>query len=691
MKKLKVSEHVVRVLIYAYLCFGLLNIIHLLICKEEGIIVISNSLNMLIIDAVLLVSMIVFLIVEYKNIGLSYRFNKPKYAYIFFFALAITFSIIWFFEYRAWRNVNAGIYNAFSPKYVVPIFLLSLPFIFLVKLPSKEQISISVCLVLTVYIVPFLETFAGNIDEFGFGISNVVIPMVCFIIAASVVLSFLQAILSFGESGLLSVFIWTISICAYIQGAFLNSKLFLMDGKEMNWPLGTVISNILIWIAISVILTILVTKIGRKYLKQILLYSSLFLIAIQLIGVISLIPKFSSEGASEESVDYLSEEGITSVARDENVIVFVLDTYDVDFMNEVLEVKPDFLGPLKDFTYYPDTMSQFSRTFPSVPYILSHELYFYEIPKQEYADEAFDKCAFWDELDAKGIKYYLYEDDKTCIGRGVAKRAGNHVDKGEVLSLKTSFLKSIEAIMTIGGYRQLPYAVKSELTYTSDTIDSLVIKEKIWDKTPYDMNDIRTTDEFRKTGLSVDTDEKAFRFIHLMGAHAPYIVDEEGKDASNRVVDPVEQYIGSMQYVFEYLEELKRLGLYDNATIIITADHGENFVAEELPENTNPILFIKAKGNSGTEVKISDSFASLEDIMPTVAGAFGIDYDDGVGVDLLDADAVKMTKRERNHYFAVVQNTIQTGALRYRVDESSLDFDNWINTGEYHEFGEYYE
>ena len=43
----------------------------------------------------------------------------------------------------------------------------------------------------------------------------------------------------------------------------------------------------------------------------------------------------------------------------------------------------------------------------------------------------------------------------------------------------------------------------------------------------------------------------------------------------------------------EYLEELKRLGLYDEATIVVTADHGEWYIAEDIVRATSPIMLVK--------------------------------------------------------------------------------------------------
>jgi arylsulfatase A-like enzyme len=92
------------------------------------------------------------------------------------------------------------------------------------------------------------------------------------------------------------------------------------------------------------------------------------------------------------------------------------------------------------------------------------------------------------------------------------------------------------------------------------------------------------------------------RFIHLNGAHAPYTLDENGNSVSSQDGTAIDQYVGCMRLVFYYIQMLQDIGMYDNSTIIITADHGENYVTEELEQNTNPILFIKPKAQIVTMI-----------------------------------------------------------------------------------------
>ena len=71
----------------------------------------------------------------------------------------------------------------------------------------------------------------------------------------------------------------------------------------------------------------------------------------------------------------------------------------------------------------------------------------------------------------------------------------------------------------------------------------------------------------------------------------------------------------------EYFDQLKALGLYDDATIIVSADHGyfECFQAAFL---------IKTPGQSFETMQVTSAPVAQEDIMPTLLWAAGEDYSD---------------------------------------------------------------
>lgn len=601
---------------------------------------------------------------------------------------------------RQYTNVNTVLYEALRPdRIVIQGLIVMVGYLILGRIFGSDRckkwvmpVAVSMLYVITLYLAPVFETLIANQNEFMFAIKDVWYLFLAFGVAVSAAIIAILLLVSEKRCRILCAVLWAYCISAYLQGMLLNGSLFLMDGKKPDWSNGLKTMNLLLWCACLAGLAALCHFAGRAAQKMIV-YSSLVLCIMQVVGVISLIPACQKDKVQKEDVlyeNYLSMEGIGEVASEENVIVFVLDTYDVDFLEQVLEIQPDFLDPLKGFIFYPDNVSQFSRTLPSIPYMLTEQTYFYEESITDYVDRAFSECIFWEGLRKEGYQYYLFEVDENYIGDRVLEEAANFVTKGTVFAEEYSFWGCVEAAVRIGSYRLMPYFVKDCFSYTSGDIDHMVISRRVLDRPMYSEEDAYLWEQLRESGLVVGDDKKAFRFIHTKGAHAPYTMNERGEWVGEEEIVPEQMYEGSMRFVYDYLEQMQRLGVYEQSMIIITADHGENFVTEELTQETNPILFIKPRGVSAdVPLQTSDIMASQNDLLPTISAAIGIEYVDSWGLDLLNPNGKERT-RTRCHYYAVVENSIQTKTRKYNIDGNSRDFANWTATDEYHEFGEFY-
>lgn len=539
-------------------------------------------------------------------------------------------------------------------------------------------------LLMTAFIYPFTETLLLNSREFSFKISSVAGYAVGITLLLYFALFLLDILLKQNDVYAFSLF--ALSVAAYLQQMFMNGELFLMDGVKDRWSIGVKLFNLLVWFLIFALVFALRYKFKEKMYPAVKFIAAA-LILMQFAGVVSLIASNigNSEMKSKITTDYFCTDGIYEAASDENVMIFVLDTYDVDYLNEVLEKQPDFLSPLKGFTYFPDTVSQFSRTFPSIPYMLTNELYFYEKPYVEYCDEAYQKCNFWDKVFDNGYELYFYEESSEYVGSDLRVKAKNYVAEGHTIDAKVSAKGVLTAMTRIGAYRVMPYAVKDYFSYTAGKINSYVVERRIWDRPRFYVDDAAVYRGLKELHLTVNEDKKAVRFYHFNGAHAPYTMNEKGETVDEGKGDKLAQYIGCMNMVYDYIEELKKLGLYEKATIIITADHGENYVTETLEQNTNPILFIKPAGSYRDELAISNAYASQNDMLPTLGPILGVEVAEDMGADLFDA-SIDYTDRVRYHYYTVVENTEQTKTRTYEIKGSSLDFDNWTATNEYNEF-----
>lgn len=389
-------------------------------------------------------------------------------------ALAVIDGLQFVIFVRRYENMNAALYRVLRPDTIVLQGLVVMGcYLIMDRILGSDRckkhtmpVAVALLCVITLYLAPSFETLLTNTDELLFGVGDVWYMFVIFGVAVFVAVILLLLLVPSNRSRIFCTGLWACCICAYLQGMLLNGSLFLMDGKKLEWSAGLKISNLILWCACLAGLMTLCRFV--RHAQKLITYSSFILCAMQIVGVVSLIPVYHGDGirGDVQYENYLSMEGICEVASEENVIVFVLDTYDVDFLEQVLDIQTDFLEPMRGFTYFPDNVSQFSRTFPSIPYMLTEETYFYEEPLADYVERAFSGCMFWEGLRKEGYQYYLFEESEDVIGSTVLKASANFVTRGEVLAEQYSFPGCAETAVKIGSYRLAPYALKDRFVYT---------------------------------------------------------------------------------------------------------------------------------------------------------------------------------------------------------------------------------
>ena len=124
---------------------------------------------------------------------------------------------------------------------------------------------------------------------------------------------------------------------------------------------------------------------------------------------------------------------------------------------------------------------------------------------------------------------------------------------------------------------------------------------------------------------------------------------------------------------------MKDLGIYDDATIIITGDHGKSTDFDTPIKPITTGLFVKPKGSSGTPLAISSAPVSHANFQGTVAEAAGItsgEFGPSVFQVPEDADIVRqfLFRRDEPDYSASYLE-------EFEIRGDSRDFANWRKVG----------
>ncbi len=129
----------------------------------------------------------------------------------------------------------------------------------------------------------------------------------------------------------------------------------------------------------------------------------------------------------------------------------------------------------------------------------------------------------------------------------------------------------------------------------------------------------------------------------------------------------------------EYLAEMKELGVYENATIIITADHGDWYSSDELATMVStPILLVKQAGDTWEELQTSDKQVSHENIIATIVDAVGADSS-AYGYTLEEAP---QTSTRYFYHITTIEDRVDV-IWEFEIIGDANDISNWRYTGNY--------
>lgn len=550
------------------------------------------------------------------------------------------------------------------------------------------------CIVIAfiVFIAPALEIFGSNGDSLVFGLATVwwipVVFCLLFALLASAVLSCLKGRAYYVAMAVL----FALTVAAYVQSLFMNGGMMPADGGFIGWTdwyfVSKMITSGFIWLAIVAAALILGKLNPQRFLKTATAIGCA-LVLVQLVGVASVAIDSSKTAVGEQQKPYVTKGALLSVSPRNNVVVFVLDTYDTAILEDIRSEDPNALADFDDFTYFPNSVGTMIPTTNAIPNLLTG---IKPAPGQdiaEYRATKYEKGTFLDDVYANDFSIGLYTDSLMMDFNNPADNAITEktVNVHPVSQAPIDVWRTFVAMEQCALYRECPWLLKPVFWYYTSDINNRMIANSAsleFDDSLYELDDAAILKMIRERGLEVVDDGKAgaFRFIHLFGPHFPFSVDENGDFVGTNQTDQYAQAKGSMKVVTEYMKCLKELGLYDSATIIVTADHGVWRLSEDpVSEPISPIMLAKpAKGPSDGQrlpVQLSDAPVSHDDVQATVIAAMQDDHAK-YGTTLFE-----VADPDRVRYFDALTSAGGQGQrfVEYAITGDVLDLSNWQKTG----------
>lgn len=489
------------------------------------------------------------------------------------------------------------------------------------KKRDKKQllpgIVVAVAISFLVFLYAPVDLYCSNISEFWFDFGILIRASLGLFLISAIVLLVIYTVLWLIHPVLYRIGLaggFLALLCTYIQGNFLVKNLPPLDGTTIDWDSYTVLrtEDLVLWGIGLLVVVLMFIFLKKDLLSRMVMYLSGGLTLMLLITAVSVA---LTSGALQERARYqIGGDKQFAVSEDQNFIILVLDTVDSRAFAELLKTHPEYASEFKDFTYFENTVGAYSCTERAVPYILSGDWYENEGTFDDYMRQMYQDSPLLQILQERGYRMELY-DEELYMDDDIAQMFGNIHRVDFALNSYTRFAKPLLKLI---GFRYAPFELKKKCIFKIAAFDELIRVENAPEEVSFNQMDHIFKGRLDKYGISTQDSGAKFQFIHLNGAHVPFIYDEN----MNIIDEEDGTYEQSMQAVIlgaaDYVEKLRESGAYDNTALIIMADHGFNGSLDESGDEAwmrqCPLLLIKGFGETHDTMQISQAPVSFEDL-----------------------------------------------------------------------------
>ncbi len=440
-------------------------------------------------------------------------------------------------------------------------------------------------LVMTLGIFFPASLFLGNIDEFSIGFSEV-FPILLGISATAFILLCTASALPKKIYRIVSSLLFAVAIAMFLQSSFLNPPFAPFNGQKIEWSFytkSTIISTV-VWLCIIAGILWLSIRQEKKFLPV----RNILCIVLSAVEVISLFVIGAGADRTVVRNGIVTKKDEFIVSKNQNTIVFVLDTLDGQWVEQFVMTEPENAEALKDFTFFSDVVSEGAPTVVGMPTMFTGVVF--DPAKEtlnEYYERAFEESSMLEDIADAGWKVKLYTDLQ-YFNRGDITKVDNVIaahNSDFVIRNNMAFAKEIYKFAC---FNTMPVPLKRFFWTGTNAINEQVAALTEFGQYSTE-HDAVFYQDLLKSGVHANDETNSFILYHLFGAHGPFFMDEnaEPMPETSDIPGMIRQIHGSMKIVRDYLQMLKDAGAYDNTTFIITADHGGMEVYQ------NPAVLVK--------------------------------------------------------------------------------------------------
>ena len=544
-------------------------------------------------------------------------------------------------------------------------------------------------LALTVFVFGPFELYANNMEEFSFGLWDFFETFIYVALGLAAVIFSALLFLPRRVFDVACTAVSGIALMLYLQGTFLTLGMKSIEGDgvgEGALAQGKIVLNAIIWIIVigaAIAAAVIFSKKHSGGVRTAIIFAMVVILGMQTVSFVTLSltteDVYAKKDYSIERVEVLTHKGLDTVSSENNVIYFVVDRFSSAYFDSAYEECPEIFDELDGFTYYSDAVSLYPRTYPAITYMLTGVEYDFEASRPDYFRRAWNESEFLGILNDEGYSINVYTDSYYAYE---SKEPG---DLPDYISNRSGDTQIVVAdpeglrrdMRRLSFYRYLPFACRDMIgSIASD--DFMDHVELVSDDSAAYTTDMKEVYEHLGAHPIRVEGEKNFSFIHIQGTHLPNKYDRNFDPATDdNKWSEIDGMIQSFKIINRYIEQLKELGLYEDATIIISGDHTSIGSDTKDPYYAHLTgMMVKPRGAGAGELAISTAPIMQEDLHATVLASEGIDKTVSYGRSIFDISEGE--ERERRYYFQRMiteDGTIEL--VNYKIVGSAADFKNW--------------
>lgn len=429
----------------------------------------------------------------------------------------------------------------------------------------------------------------------------------------------------------------TLVLLAWVQGTLLVWNYGLFNGSRIDWSVGQWRGwvDAALWVA-----ALLAADAYRERVGHILVRAAVVLCLAQAaITATSLLSAGGQPAPPARGEDV--QAALADFSPESNVLHLVADGFQTDIFADLLaESGPEPLaGRLDGFVFYRDNLGAFPFTHLAVPALMGGRLYGNDEPLPAFVGRALGRDSIF----------------------GAARRAGYEVEIGvpagglapiyqaardaRVLAIPAGLNRSAwrtegdESLLLadLALFRLAPHFAKRLVYNDQKWFLQMFYRQVLPNRRFLEHNALLRA---MAAGLTTDRKQPTYKVLHLMLSHQPWVARPDCTHAGvvlpDRRAHVRDQARCSLRSMLELLDAMRREGIYDSATIVISGDHGsfvpplalggDKAVLDPVSVwvgHARPLLLVKPPGGQGP-LRVSDAPTWIIDTPATIADAAGI-------------------------------------------------------------------